>query len=143
VAKPRDQLAIRGWTRRAAAYDPRPASAPVQVADATGQSLVHDAWSLDEQIVVGVRTSGDELHEALEMLEPVRLARGLGSPATMADARVISNVARGTAVRRHIRQESLDCHRIARPVDDHRLAGVDPDQGARVRHVTPPAIRLL
>ena len=56
----------------------------------------------DHQVVIGVGMFGDLVDEPLEVLEPMRLAGGLGSPATVANGRVVSNVSRAMVMGGHV-----------------------------------------
>jgi hypothetical protein len=88
------------------------------------------ARSHDQEVVICPGAVGDALHESLEVLETVRLTRGLGSPTPVAYGRVVSNVPRGVMVGGHVRTKALDLDDFVRPADDHRLSGIDPHQGA-------------
>ena len=88
----------------------------------------------DLQIVVGWQPFGDPGHEPLQVLEAARLAGVLGAAAaTVADARVVTHVARAPTMGRHVGQGMLDQDPVIAAADDDRFAGVDPDERARSR----------
>ena len=89
----------------------------------------------DEQILVRRQSLRDLLDEPGQMLEAVRLAGGLRSPAAaVADPWVVPDVAGRPVMSRHLGVHPLDLSLVVLPANDDRLARIDPDESAD-RHV--------
>jgi hypothetical protein len=107
-----------------------PGDVPLGLVDAMPEPVPDGSGPEDKQLAVGWQVGRDEVDEACEVLEPVGLAGVLCTTATVPNVRVVSNVARGPMVGRNVRVEPLDLDLAAVPADDHRLAGIHPDERA-------------
>jgi hypothetical protein len=135
VPNARYELTIGETRRRLAADVAGSMVALVGLTDPSLELLAHDAWSEDDQIVVRRQPTRDLLDEALEVLEAVRLVGGLmRSTASVADGRIVADVAGGPAVARHRGLLPLDERSVAAPAHDDGSARVDPYECAKSRH---------
>lgn len=102
--------------------------------DVTLQAFADRARTQDEQVVVRGQPRGDLHDKSLEVLEAVRLARGLDWPtAPVADAGIVPDVAGGLVMCRHLGLHPLESSSVVLPADDDGFPRVDPDEGGGSR----------
>jgi hypothetical protein len=131
VAEPRDELAIGQRRGRLAGDVAVAVVAFVALTNPSLKALVHVARTEDEQGVVRGQAVRDVLDELLEVFEAMWLAGRLRSAAsTVANHRVVPDVAGRATVGGHLGVQPLDMGLIALPTDDDGLACIDPHKGA-------------
>lgn len=103
----------------------------ITLTNASLKALVHAARTEDEQGVVRGQAIRDVLDELPEVFEAMWLAGRLRSAAsTVANHRVVPDMAGRVTVCGHLGVQPLDIGLIALPTDDDGLTRVDPDKGA-------------
>jgi hypothetical protein len=131
-----DQLTISAGRGGLAGHGSRMQAMGVELADVALEALAGGARAQDQQVLVHRQAFRDMLDEAIQVLLTARLAGCLGSAATsVAERRIVADVARRLAVVRYVGLQFLDLGSILEPAHDDRLASVDPDQGAGARRL--------
>src|ERR1035437_1598840 len=130
-----DQLTIGARRGRLAGHRSRMQAMGVQLPDVALEALAGGARAQDQQVPVHWQAFRDMLDEAIEMLLAARLAGRLGSAASVAQGRIVADVARRLAVVRDVGLQLLPLVPVLEPAHDARLAGIDPDKGAGTRRL--------
>lgn len=137
AAEPRDDLPIGQRTGRFREDRARVGSIAGGSSDVSREMLVDGSGTDDEDVHPGFDAVGDRLEEPALVLQPMALGGRLRGAATVADARIVADVAGLPMTGRRVRRDVFEDGLAVRPADEDRLAGVDPDEldAARTRLV--------